>query len=184
MAGGTMRALAFILLLCSWQGTVPSPEKGPIAVNCIPYFHFDEVDHYRIEIHEAVVWAMEGNERRTPAESELLDVLIQYGPDSLADTNYIARLESLGYTKRTLAPALVNQLEQIFCEREHPDFATAACVAIWRDILVFRNGGRVTGTAKLCFDCFRSNIDGSARNTHQFGGSGDFAKLHGLLVAN
>lgn len=178
-----MRTLAFILFLCSCQGTEPEPvhAKAATAVGCIPYFVFDAVDHYRIAIDEAAVWSIEGNEHRTQQETELLDVLLQYGPEALDDTSWIAQLEGLGFAKRTLPSSLSLPMQQLFCERDHPDFATAACVAIWRDILIFRNEGRIIGTAKLCFDCYRSSIHGTSRNTHQFGGSGDFARLDQLL---
>jgi hypothetical protein len=56
-----------------------------------------------------------------------------------------------------------------------------ACIAIYRDILVFRNHGKICGIAKVCFKCGIHVIVGTESKTDEFGQAGDYNKLNQLL---
>lgn len=149
---------------------------------CHPYFGFDAVEHYSIAISEEDVFKLREKPRLTNLEKRQLEALLDYGPDSIGNDAHFRHLERLGFSKRNMNAAQMDTLRSIFCERAHEDFATTACVAVWRDILLFKQQGALTGTAKICFDCYRSSINGTNRNTAEFGGSGDFALLERLLA--
>ena len=178
-----------LIALIGWRcGHTPDEraDRKPLepaeTTPCHPYFTFDAVEHYSIAINEEDVFKLREKLRLTKSEERKLAALLDYGPDSIGNAEHFRHLERLGYSKRDMSAAQMDTLRTIFCERVHDDFMTTACVAVWRDILLFKQKGELTGTAKICFDCYRSSINGTRRNTAEFGGSGDFALLERLLA--
>lgn len=73
------------------------------------------------------------------------------------------------------------QVNETFCQRKHQESYAMTCIAVYRDILVFKKENKIIGTAKLCFSCDQNVITGTQHNTDEFGQSGDYAKLFKLL---
>ncbi|MDC8004096.1 hypothetical protein POV27_08525 [Aureisphaera galaxeae] len=146
------------------------------------YFEFDTVDWYTIDIDEGDVFALEDQLNTLENERLKLDLLINDIPNSVTDTTFIAKLETVGFTKTTINDSQkINTLREIFREKPHEDVLAAACIAVYRDILIFRKQGKIIGTSKVCFDCNQSQIHGTEVNTSYFGQSGDYGKLARLL---
>ena len=148
---------------------------------CLPYFQFDKAEHYSISIDEGTVWDIEEKENKTNDESRLVELLLQGTPYKLSDTLKFNNIETLGFKKKEIQKDKFSQLDQIFCERKHEDAMYSLCIAIYRDILIFKQNNKTIGFAILCFDCWDSIITGTNKNTLEFGQSGDFQKLGGLL---
>src|SRR5690606_32140488 len=149
--------------------------------DCISYFDFDEVEYYSINIEENKVYNLYDIEDKTEYETKLLSMLEDDTFSSISDSTFIYDLEGIGYVKNKISDSDYISLNQIFCLRQHKDGEYAACIPIYRDILIFKNLNKITGMAKICFDCGQYNIVGSKENTQDFGQSGDFGKLNNLL---
>ncbi len=150
-------------------------------VECKPYFQFDHVEHYYLNIDEDAIWKKYDKKKKTKREKKQLDLLLQQMPEKLSDSGILNNIEYTGFEKKVISKSKFGRLNQIFCERKHEDPTLTTCIAIYRDILVFRNDRKVVGVAKICFECGRDVIAGSIQNTEEFGQSGDYEKLFNLL---
>jgi hypothetical protein len=149
--------------------------------DCKPYFTFDSVEYYSIVIREDSVFNLEEKEPSTVDEERLIELLIRDTPDKLSDTTKFSNIEILGFKKKEIQKEKFDQLDKIFCERKHEEALYTTCIAVYRDILVFKRDKKTIGFARLCFDCGDSIIAGTDLNTLEFGQSGDFQKLGKVL---
>lgn len=150
--------------------------------NCKPYFEFNEVIHYKIKISEKEIVKLDTNKNRTKDEEDLYFVVSNPNtPKSINDTLFVENLVRIGYKKKVLEKNKFPLLEKIFCERKHKEVDAWACIANYRDILIFKKNNKTIGMAKICFECSQYRIFGTACNTDEFGQSGDIEKLKSLL---
>ncbi len=156
-------------------------QKRTTQVDCIPYFQFDEIDHYFYDIGEEEIMNIWGKETKTQKEKKQVELLIDDTPDELKDTGILHNIEKTGFLKKEIPATKFQTIDEIFCEREHTEIEALACIAIYRDILVFKKKNRIIGTAKICFSCGQHVITGTTRITDAFGQSGDYEKLYHLL---
>mgnify|MGYP000044066640 CR=1 FL=1 len=170
-----------ILIGCNFQPENKNHKKVVKKVNCIPYFDFDYIDHYFINIEEGKLVEIEKKKNKTDKERRQLELLWQYAPLKLSDTIVLKGMEQLDFSKTEIFSEKFKQLNEIFCERMHKDYKDYACIAVYRDILVFKRKNKIIGVAKLCFGCNQHRIIGTDRNTDFFGYSGDFEKLDSIL---
>lgn len=178
------RIIGLVYLIVSFGcNSINSPKSAGDEIEnpCKPYFLFDEVEHYYLDMEEDSIWEIEEKTEKTDKEIKQLELLIQYTPDKLADTAYLYELEKIDFVKADIGSNKFEKLRSIFCERKHKESIAMPCTAIYRDILVFKKDNRMIGIAKLCFDCDRYVISGTSLNTSDFGQSGDFQKLYDIL---
>ncbi|MBK7042123.1 MAG: hypothetical protein IPH46_17155 [Bacteroidetes bacterium] len=105
----------------------------------------------------------------------------QYMPDTMTRLELLADLEKIGYKKNAIGKGNFDKINSIFCERKHKESYATSCIAIYRDILVFKKSNKTIGVAKICFECEQNWIIGTDRNTMEFGMSGDYGKLYDIL---
>ena len=99
-------------------------------------------------------------------------------PNSISDKTFITKkFENTGYEKRIIIKSDYNNLNRIFCEKDASIIYTSSCVAISKDILVFRYKLKTAGVAKICFECQTNQITGTNVNTEPFGQCGEYNKL-------
>jgi hypothetical protein len=176
-------ASALIVLMLWACGSPSGSDAGSKLKNVdrTPYFDYDAVEHYAVGISEQALFELEEKDRRTENEEALLGILWADQLQSLADSVLIPKLERVGFSRRDLATTQVEGLKRIFCARTHDDPVFAACIQIYRDVLIFREKGSVVGMAKICFTCGDSEIVGTDLSTEEFGQSGDLAVLKSIL---
>lgn len=170
----------FLFALIGWR-CGHTPDDRVDRGTCRPFFQYDAVEYYSIEFSDVDLSVLEEKEKKTRKEERLLDVLIEEYSDSLIDSKHLKGLQGLGFTKHELGAGQIDALRSIFCERVYDEFETTSCSAVWRDILLFKKQGELTGTAKICFECDQSSFNGTPRFTGQFGGSGEFNLLRRVL---
>ncbi len=175
--------VVFLIILfgCNNNSVSKKTETTESNLDCKPYFEFDQVEHYFLKIDEDKIWEMEEKKNRTEKENKQLELLIQHTPDKLSDTIFIKDLEKIDFVKSEIQTDKFEQLNGIFCERKHKESYAMACIAIYRDILVFKKDNKIIGTAKICFECDQSVITGTTLNTSEFGQTGDYGKLYKIL---
>ena len=155
--------------------------------NCQPYFQFDQLTHYRISISDDSVGILQGKTNRDNKEEKLFGVLSdrvfdeKYSMTSLSDTIKLMNLEELGFIRKEIPNDKISTIDKLFCERYYDEIDHNMCLPVYRDIIFFKNNHRTVGFARLCFDCYMSNIVGSDRDTYTFGQSGEYESLSLLL---
>lgn len=145
------------------------------------YFDFDTIEHYTIEIDENKLLKIEGNPNLTKSQKLQIDVLIGDKPENLNDTSFVSGLENIGFKKKEISISKYQEIKEIFREKSHRDSFSAACMVVYRDLIVFRAKGGIKGIAKICFECGKNQILGTNANTINFGQSGDYSKLAKIL---
>jgi hypothetical protein len=182
-----VKILSAILLLTLFgcNGMTKSKKTGGsksgIRDTCTPYFEFDKIEHYYLEIDETVLWDIEEKKIKSNKQEKQLELLLQRTPDKLVDSTMIKELEKLDFVKKDIPTDKFGEINEIFCQRIHTENLHKMCITVYRDILVFKKRNRTIGFAKLCFDCNQNVITGTALNTDEFGQSGDYEKLYKIL---
>ncbi len=176
----TTRLLTAVLFL-TIIGCNQKTDKRPETADCKPYFPFDKVEYYSIDFHESKLWELEEKENKTNTEIRLLNVLLKDKPDQIPDTVEFNNLETLGFKKKEIEKDKFQRLEKIFCERKHEEALYTSCIAVYRDILIFKRQNKTIGFARLCFECGDSIIAGTDKDWSEFGQSGDFQRLGAIL---
>lgn len=151
------------------------------TMDCDPYFIFDKVEHYSIKIKEDTIWTLNDKEIMTADESGLLNLLTLDTLDLITDTTQFVDIESFGYKKAIVPAEKHQQISELFCERIYDELSVTMCIAIYRDVLIFKQKHRTIGFAKICFDCDKSVIAGTKKDVNGFGQAGEFRRLEGLL---
>jgi len=148
---------------------------------CKPYFDYDELDHFFLNIDDTTLWNTEKKDSKTLKEKKQLDLLLQWTPEKISDSIVVKNLEGLDFVKTDISPDMFGEINKIFCERKHKEVFMNSCIAEYRDILIFKKTNKIIGIAKLCFSCEQSVIIRTTFNTSEFGQSGDYKKLYDLL---
>jgi len=157
-------------------------DQGPWT----PYFDFDEIHHYFAQIDENELFSLfPENEEDLPENIRLtLDILTGSEPQELPERlpTFIDKLEDLGFTMKIVDAMNIPDLNDIFREKpEDPNAVFTTCIAVYRDILMFKRDGKVIGIAKICFDCLKFHFVGTDANTKNFGQHGDYGRLAKIL---
>lgn len=181
----TFKLLTIAILILAFGCNDNTDSKRTVKTEneneCKPYFHFDKVEHYFLDIEEDKIWEIEEKTQKTEKESKQLELLIENTPNKLADTVYLKDLEKIDFIKTEISSDKFEELNKIFCERKHKESIGMLCVAIYRDILVFKKANKIIGGAKICFECDQNVIIGTTLSTTEFGQSGDYGKLYSIL---
>ena len=148
---------------------------------CKPYFEFDEIEFYTINVFSDTLATIALKENRIPQDTLFEDILTLGHLTSLQDSIIVNQLVKLGFKKLIMPDSTHQQMREIFCERKHDSSYAYSCIPLYRDIFVFRQNGRISGIAKICFGCKQSTITGTNCNTEDFGQSGDFDKLKEIV---
>jgi len=145
------------------------------------YFKFDKVDRYFLNISDDSLSLMQDKEKLSENDKILIDLMLYNNPESISDKNFISNLEKIKLTKTEIDSEKYDELSQIFSEKRGATEITDACKPSYRNILIFKDDGKVTGIAKLCFNCQRYYIIGTNKDIESFGKSGEFKKLEKLI---
>ena len=170
--------LIFFAIVCA-ACNVGSPTKYR------PHFVVDQLEHYSIKLSSGEEMKLIEAESLSDKEIRLNDVVIQPEREKIADTIRLIGLEKIGFTKKEVHRSKFESINKLFCEKEHKqDMLSTTCIPFYRDVLIFRNKGKIVVAAKVCFDCGHHIISGTKYNTNSFGQSGDYEKLQNLLYEN
>jgi hypothetical protein len=145
------------------------------------YFEYDELIHYKNDFDENKIGELYDNQDKSDLDSLKMGVILNDTPKSINDTTFLKKLETFGYKKSIISKTKFNKIDEIFTEKKHSEVLSAACVYVYRDILIFKRNSKIIGIAKICFDCGDSEIVGTKANTNEFGQSGDFDTLYEIL---
>lgn len=177
-------ALTIVLLTIGCKsGNRNNPEKTIAAGDKpIPYFAFDEVTCYQAGYENTIIDTLNTNEHRSAFDSLKKAVLLDKTPASINDTAFILQLKKMGYREKIIDTVYLKEIGSIFSLKPNLGSVKASCpVVLYQHILIFRNGGHITGMAKINFRCTQQQITGTPANTDYFGQNGDYERLEELL---
>lgn len=175
-----MKPILFFLLI-TLLTNCRSISKTDYTEGGKPFFEYDTIDHYCNNIDETESPELFDNYEASPDDSIRTSVITGNTPTDLNDLGFIDKLEAFGYHKQSLSPALFKTIDSVFVEKVPGDVVAYACIYVYRDILVFKKKGKITGTAKICFHCNGYQFNGTDANTQSFGQEGDYKRLEKAL---
>jgi len=145
------------------------------------FFNFDEIEYYQIEISEDKAMDLFDTQNKSQTDKLKFDIVVGEEPRNLKNLKFINSLSEIGFTKSQIPQSKFKEINQIFTEKTVYENYAAACVAVYRDILVFKKDKKIIGLCKICFDCRLFRFVGTNANTENFGQDGDFEKLSEIL---
>lgn len=145
------------------------------------FFNFDEIEYYHSEISEEIAMDLFDTQNKSQSEKLKFDIVIGEKPENLNNLKFIHSLSEIGFTKSQIPQSKYKDINLIFTEKTASESYAAACVAVYRDLLVFKKDKKIIGFCKICFDCRLFRIVGTNANVENFGQDGDFEKLLRLL---
>ncbi|MGX9987496.1 hypothetical protein [Chryseobacterium sp. POL2] len=145
------------------------------------FFNFDVIEYYHTKIPEDKAMDLFDSQNKSQIDKLKFDIIIGEKPENLNNLKFITSLSEIGFTRSQIPQSKFKEINQIFTEKTVYENYAAACVAVYRDILVFKKNKKIIGFCKICFDCRLFRIIGTNANTENFGQDGDFEKLSNLL---
>ncbi|MHB1278835.1 MAG: hypothetical protein ACYC1Q_10590 [Bacteroidia bacterium] len=181
--------LSFTILLIALSACNPASDKQNESVESLKpepfigkkFFDYDAIEHYSIEIEEAEVIALYNNKSKSVLDSFKIGLIGEDLPMDIFDFASFDQLEKVGYKKSSIDTSKFDEMDRIFVEKTPKEFKRAACMPVYRDILIFKRNDKNVGTAKVCFDCDSHQIHGAAANTENFGLADEYWDLRNLL---
>jgi hypothetical protein len=141
---------------------------------CKPYFDFDEIVYYYSDVSDFEVLGRKND--------DLHYLLFLQGFESLKDSIYLEKGDSL-FHKKIISKGEHSTIDKIFCYQtiniDH--LYVSECIAIYRDIFVFKKEKKIIGMAKICFDCNQFSSVGTDQETDNFGMNYEFSNLTKLI---
>lgn len=135
------------------------------------FFDYDKVEYYRL----AKIFD------ESSRELHFRSILCEGGNIDSINTDLINELPSMGFVIQELPVTTFAKLNEIFCERGCIAGVKLDCLPDYRDILIFKRHGKISGIAQICFSCGQFIISGTDKFTECFGQNGEFDILRKLL---
>ena len=145
------------------------------------FFEYDFIDYYKSDYDEYSILKLEEDKNKSKTDKLKFDVVIGNFPQNITQTYFLETMNKIGYTKQEIPKNKFSEIDKIFIDKTIDENSTYACIAVYRDILVFKNQGTIVGIAKICFSCHQYQIIGTDVNTDNFGQNGDYNKLEIIL---
>ena len=148
------------------------------------FFDFDNVDYYFKDIEDSEILKEVRRLESVDVESDeynYLNLISENYPKKINDKNFIKNLLKFGYSKNQIDKKYHNEINSLFSETKCDSSFAAACVPVYRDILVFYKEEKIIGIAKICFTCRQFDIIGTKMDISYFGQCGGYEKLYKIL---
>lgn len=145
------------------------------------FFAYDQIDYYCYPIVDTALANIYKNRSKSDNDSLKEGVIVGHIPKDISDQTFIDKLEKFGYEKKVIDSSKFKRIDSLFIEKTFVDEPLAACLYVFRDILIFKKQSKVVGVAKICFGCGGNEIIGTTANTSNFGQDGDYDVLEKIL---
>jgi len=155
--------------------------KSFIPVYGQKYFSYDQIDFYHSDFAENNILELDKKKNNSKIDKLRKDIIIGDFPENIKEIGFLKLMDRIGYIKKEIPKNKFIEIDKIFIDKTVDESGTYACIAVYRDILVFKNQGKIVGIAKVCFSCQQHQIIGTHVNTHNFGQNKDYKKLEIIL---
>lgn len=135
-------------------------------------FKYDKITHYSVTLDEDEIDAYyqsisgiidKDTTKVTPQfNKDLFEIVYEHNKISLlSDVATINKLAEIGFIKREIPSNNYASIDSTF-QFNNTEFSEGyACTPIYRDILVFEQGRKISGWAKYCFECNKHDFIGA-----------------------
>lgn len=125
----------------------------------------NQIDYYRLSVSDKDLSNIFKRENLSRHDRRLAEILHHDEPTTIADSLFISEMEQTSYfTKTRIDKNLNTKILETFAPSETmlASFAPIEplCAPTYRDILVFRDNSKITGFAKVCFECSQTHVVG------------------------
>ena len=158
---------------------IATAEKSFVPKYGKEFFEYDKIEYYNNDIDS--VDALENNKGLSKLNNLKYEIILGETPKKLDDFEFLPNLEKINFQKSEIDKSKFGEINKIFVEKTVNQIADYACIAVYRDILIFKKQNKTIGIAKICFECFKKQIIGTNANTENFGQDGDYEKLEKIL---
>ena len=117
-------------------------------------FEFDKIEHYSsIQNHKIDSITSRKEEPLSKFEKEYFRLLNDNYPTSLTDSSFFKSLMMPHIKVDTISKEGLIEFKKKFNNKMCDYYANKACVPIYDDIYIFRLNSKITGIAKVCYQC-------------------------------
>jgi len=151
-----------------------------------PFFDFDEVVHYQIDISEEDYYKLK-KEDTISRQTQLLEVFLEWeSPSNDKDkADFQEAVNSDRVLKKVVNSKYYDELRTgIFTEKKCDEITVTSCLPLYRDIFVFSKGEKETEIVKICFDCKQVSFSKGIFIYDCFGMNGEFKRLKEIISEN
>jgi len=151
-----------------------------------PFFDFDEVVHYQIDISEEDYYKLK-KEDTISRQTQLLEVFLEWeSPSNDGDkADFQEAVNSDRVLKKVVNSKYYDELRTgIFTEKKCDEITATSCLPLYRDIFVFSKGEREAEIVKICFDCKQVSFSKGIFIYDCFGMNGEFKRLKEIISEN
>jgi hypothetical protein len=145
------------------------------------YFTFDEVIQYKLD-SEIDTESLFSENQKNESDSLRKAIVIGEKPNKIDDSLFVNNLKKIGFNKIKVNPFKYAEINKLYSEKMSPLIKTSTtCEPIYRDILIFKNTGKIIGISKVCFECLRSENIGLSGKLKAFERENDYKDLKNYL---
>jgi hypothetical protein len=145
------------------------------------FFDYDQIDYYQIETRDDEIKELDENQNKSKVDKLRYGVILDETPENIKDLDFLNYMDKIGYSKKEINDSKFKEIDKIFIEKTVSEGETAACIPVFRDVLVFKKEGKIKGITKICFNCHQYRIIGTNANTENFGSNNDYYQLGSIL---
>lgn len=148
------------------------------------FFDYDQIDYYQIDFKENQITELDSNKEKSKIDMLKYKLIIDETPTNINDLEFLNYMNKIGYSKKEIDTSKFKQMDKVFIEKTESTGYTAACIPVFRDILIFKKRRKVVGIVKICFECHQYRIIGTNANIDNFGSDSDYDQLGRILEQN
>lgn len=151
-----------------------------------PFFDFDEVVHYQIDISDKDYYDLIRKDK-TSNKTKLLSVFLQdeVPISDQAKLEFQSAIKSERVIENVIDSKYYDELRtKIFAERKCGVMTVTACVPLYRDIFVFSKNKKETGIVKICFGCDQVSFSEGNFIYDCFGNGDEFVRIINIIEEN
>jgi hypothetical protein len=175
-----------ILIICGCEQTATHNQNNVLHhqnnIDVNSNFCYDAIDFYFKEFRSSEIDSIYYNRSASEMASIKNEIALGEIPHTINDTSFINILKIMGYQKQQIDSPIFKKLNEIFTNKKSNDGVSTKCkMPEYRDILIFKNKGKITGVAKICFTCLKIQMSGLQNYASNFGAQEDYTRLSILL---
>lgn len=153
-------SLCVLFLSCADRAAQKTIESDIMTKEVKHLLDYDGIDYYQnASITKELYRTLYKNATRSVADSMKFGIYGLNIPNSISDTVFVSYLSEMGYKMSKIDPTLFPSIDSVFTDM-FSEHAAYACIKRYKDILIFRKGGQIIATAKICFSCGESRVFG------------------------
>jgi uncharacterized protein YxeA len=116
------------------------------------FFAFDEVTYYKTDKGFNDLSIIDDKKVKTLKDSITSKMMSDF-EEAISYDVAVTYLDSIGFKHKQIPVSKHDALREIFREKSTKRTEWVSCEPIYRDIYVFKKNGKVSGIAKLCYEC-------------------------------